>query len=207
MFPVRGSPPPVDFLLVVDGPLSDRQTQDGGNAAVATWAVEDKSYRWRRDALARCLIATLVSEKDRCWLVYEAEMAVVLITRRFMDKHQRTEEAVLRGFDAVVQSLNGESNPDRYCWSGDGIFICRGFETTGECASFMLKTMLEEAAVEMRIVVMHDAVDRCEICRYDIFAPMYAVSLLRVCATSGCSLCMIHPLGPVQKLLDTVRWW
>jgi hypothetical protein len=49
--------PSVEFILVVEGPLSDRIESK------ASWTVDDKSYIWRRDGLARCIIASLTGNK------------------------------------------------------------------------------------------------------------------------------------------------
>ena len=107
------------FLLVVDGPLTDRPE------GVASWVEPDCSYRKRRDALVRCLLATLSdncaqdsSASTCCWLLFEAQRVLMRLSPEFLfaigqepdlpqGDHARdcclTEQEVLEKIDAAVQ--------------------------------------------------------------------------------------------------------
>ena len=99
-------PPPgtngLEFVLVVDGPLTDRP--DGPRAS---WAEADCAQKNRRDALVRSLVAAICSESDRCWLLFEEPQVVVLVTHAFIATAcggSTTEHTVLSQLDRALRS-------------------------------------------------------------------------------------------------------
>jgi hypothetical protein len=101
-------PPPggsaLEFVLVVDGPLTDR---DLGSDLKATWAEADCAQKNRRDALVRSLVAALCSPGERCWLLFVEPRVVVLLTREFLVTAcggSTTECTVLSQLDAAFRS-------------------------------------------------------------------------------------------------------
>ena len=64
------------FVLILDGTLNDRASSSGGRQRAPSWHGFDRGYRGRRDALARCIAASLWSDPYRCTRRQPAEGGV-----------------------------------------------------------------------------------------------------------------------------------
>jgi hypothetical protein len=184
----------LSFLLIVDGPITDhgveRQRNSKLHTAAATtapcssWAEIDCSFRQRRDAVARCITAAITpsvpeegdslkgigrSRNTACWLLFEQDCVLMLITSAFLDcscddhncdgpsscpccgsKERKlyTEHAILTKLDqaahaaAEVQQQRVNQHSIVCSFSGNGICVFDGFVGVAHCAAFVMAQYL-----------------------------------------------------------------